>query len=204
MNISVSFCILGTLAVMPLLQADIITYSFAGMASGSVGSQVFTNATVSATGTADTNSIVNAGVFPFNEIDFAAGSETLTISGIGSGTFANLLYVVDNYGSGVLLLGGLFPTGNADIIELTNSDLGSNVFSNYFLNTSIGPIGPAPDEAVAAWQDIPTSLGDVSLSSYTNVTFQAKVVPEPSSSSLLLTSLLALAFLAKRLTRRPE
>ena len=111
---------------------------------------MFVDATVHVAATADTKNIQNAGVFPFNEIDFAPGAAMLTISGIGSGTFTNLVYIVDNYGSGVLLLGGLFPSRNVDIISLTDADLRSSVFSTYFLDTSIGPIGPAPDEAVAS------------------------------------------------------
>jgi len=121
---------------------------------------------------------------------------------VGSGTFTNLVYVVDNYGTGVLVLGGLFPSGNVDIVELTDADLGSTVFSTYFLNTSLGPIGPAPDEAVAAWQNIPTSFGNVTVTNYTDVTFQAKVVPEPSSGALLLWCLLLVVVLLRGLDPR--
>ena len=194
---------LGIVAFAGLMHGDTLaTYVFTGAADGSVGAQTFTDATLNVTGTADIKNIGNGGPFQFNEIDFNPGAAILTIGGVGSGTFTNLVYVVDNYGTGVLVLGGLFPSGNVDIVELTDADLGSTVFSTYFLNTSLGPIGPAPDEAVAAWQNIPTSFGNVTVTNYTDVTFQAKVVPEPSSGALLLCGLLLVVVLLRGLDPR--
>lgn len=190
MRTSTCCCFLGLLALTPLLHANAVTYTFTGVAIGSVGAQTFLDATVTVTAKSDTNN-VEAGFTQFNEIDFMAGAATVGISGIGSGTFDDLVYIVDNYGSDVLLLGGLFPSGNADIIELTDADLGRPVFSNYFLTTSLGPIGPAPDEAVASWQNIPTTLGDVSLTTYGAISFQATVAPEPSGQCLFLIGLFA-------------
>jgi hypothetical protein len=101
------------------------TYGSAGAASGSVGAKKFANATLNVTGTADITNIGNGGPFPFNEIDFHPGSAVLSISGVASSTFTNLVYIVEDYGTGVLLLASLFPSGNADVIELTDTDLGS-------------------------------------------------------------------------------
>jgi hypothetical protein len=86
---------LGTLALSPLLRADLATYVFSGTASGSVGTQAFSDATLSVTGIADTNNIVvNPLGFGFDEIDFAPGAAALTISGAGAGTFTNLVFIV--------------------------------------------------------------------------------------------------------------
>ena len=195
---------LGIVLMASLAHGDpLATYVFNGTANGSVGGQTFTDMTLSVTGPADTKNIVNGGPFKFNEIDFNPGAAILSIGGVGSGTFSNLVFVVDNYGNGVLLLGGLFGLATSDIINLTDADLGSNVFSTYFLNTSIGPIGPAPDEAVAAWRNIPTSLGNVTVTSYTDVTFQATVVPEPSSNALLIGGLLLIAVMFRTKIVRP-
>ena len=195
---------LGSVVLTPLLcGAPLGTYIFSGKASGSVGSQIFSGATLSVTGTADTQNI-EQGFLPFKEIDFSPGAAVLTISGVGSATFSGLVFIVDNYGNGLLLLGGLFsPLGASDIIELTDADLGSSIFATYFLNTSIGPIGPAPDRAIASWQGISTSLGTVSLTSYTDVTFQAIVVPEPTSYILVVSGLLSLVALLHRRKLRP-
>jgi hypothetical protein len=174
------------------------------VANGSIGAQTFLDTTVTVTAKSDTNN-VGGGFAQFNEIDFMPGAATLAISGIGSGAFDDLVYIVDNYGSDVLLLGGLFPSGNADIIKLTDADLGRPVFSNYFLTTSLGPIGPAPDEVVASWQNIPTTLGDVSLTTYGAISFQTTVGPEPSGQSLFLMGLFATgsaALLMRRGRRR--
>lgn len=203
MRTSTCCCFWGILALTPLLHANAVTYTFRGVANGSVGTQTFLDATVTVTAKSDTSN-VEAGFAQFNEIDFIPGTATLAISGFGSGTFDDLVYIVDNYGSDVLLLGGLFPSGNADIIELTDADLGSPVFSNYFLTTSLGPIGPSPDEAVASWQNIPTTLGDVSLTTYGAISFQATVGPEPSGQYLVVTGLFAtgIAALLMRWRRR--
>ena len=199
MKISLHVCFLGIVLLAPLAHGDALaTYVFTGTANGSVGTQTFTDVTLSVTGTADTKNIGNGGPFRFNEIDFNPGAAILSIGGVGSGIFSDLVFIVDNYGNGVLLLGGLFGPAASDIVELRDADLGSSVFSTYFLNTSIGPIGPDPDEAVAAWQNIPTSLGTVTVTSYTDVTFEATVVPEPSSSALLVSGLLLVGVLFRK------
>lgn len=187
-------------AMNPLLNAgQIMTYVVSGTASGSVQSSngnstdTFSNVALTITGTADVNTLGESPAFGFNEIDFQPGAALLTISGLGSATFSNLVFIVDNYRNGVLVLGGSFtPTTGLDIVEMTDSDVGSNVFSTYFLDTSIGPVGPAPDEAVASWQNIQTSFGGVTVTSYDDVTFSAAAVPEPGS---LMTTIGGLALL---------
>ena len=61
----------------------------------SVGAKTFANATLNVTGTADITNIGNGGPFPFNEIDFHPGSAVLSISGVASSTFTNLVYIVE-------------------------------------------------------------------------------------------------------------
>jgi len=50
MNTSMCMYLLGTLALAPLLHADLVTYGFFGTASGSLGTQAFSGATLSVTG----------------------------------------------------------------------------------------------------------------------------------------------------------
>jgi len=172
------------------------TYVFTGVASGSLGGTNFTNATLTITATGDTQNI-QPGFNSFNELDFAPGDTKVTISGIGTAGFTNFIYVVDDFGTGVLNLGGLFSQGNLVLISMTNASVGSTAFSNYFLSTSLGPLGEAADN-VTNWLNLPTSSGPLSLDSYTNVSFQAGVTPEPRTFVLLPLGLAALLLIKKR------
>jgi hypothetical protein len=100
-------CVLGIVAVAPLVHAGTLAnYVFSGTANGSIGAHTFTDATLNVTGIADIQNIENVSAFSFNEIDFLPRAASLTITGLGSGTFTNLVYIVGNYGTGALLLGG--------------------------------------------------------------------------------------------------
>jgi hypothetical protein len=78
------------------------------------------------------------------------------------------------------------------------------VFLAYFLNTSIGPIGPAPDGRSQGGKTYPLFLAAFTITSYTNVAVQATVVPEPGNYLLLGAGLLLVARpLGRKMLRSP-
>jgi hypothetical protein len=133
--------------------------------------------------------------FPFRELDFSPGNATFTLGGVRSGVFSTLTYVVDNFGTGALAFGGLFGGPTAEnLVLLLDADLALPVFSTYFLDRPLGPIGPAPNRVVEWFgqmpEVMPTSAGQLTIANFQDITFTAVVVPEPSTLICALTGLL--------------
>ncbi|MGO9230636.1 MAG: hypothetical protein ACLQKA_15705 [Bryobacteraceae bacterium] len=162
-------------------------YTFTGTASGTVGGTPFTNATLTVTSTGNVSAVSCTG--GTCELNVAAGASSFTISGIGSGTFSGASYVFDNQNFG---LAG-FGVGTDDI-QIYDSSIGSAAFATYNLLSSIGPLGPeAADPSTSDWVNLSTSLGSFTVTSFTNVTFQATIggstLGTPVPASLLLVGL---------------
>src|SRR6266853_543972 len=169
-------------AASPVFADSIGTYTFTGTASGTIGGTVFSNAALTVTASGFISTITNgAGIFLLN---VPGGSASFTIIGVGSGTFTDATYVFDNTGLGIAGFGDLGPSPCCDIIQIRDSDIGSSAFASYDLKSSIGPLGGAPDPALAQWVGRNTSLGSFTVTQYNGVTFQA-TVPEPATLTLL-------------------
>jgi hypothetical protein len=147
-----------------------ITYVFAGTASGTVGESSFSGALLTVTATGDTNDVtfdsVN-GTYKDSKL-----STTITISGIGTMTVTpgegNSDYVFDNQPSSKIGYGVTGITNCCDIIQFVNT-----AYQTYALKTAIGPLPFDQDLSIADWVNVPTSMGPLTLSSYTNNTFAA-------------------------------
>jgi len=178
--------------------ADTVTYTFTGDASGSVGSTSFTNSAFTITVTADTSNIseFTLGCVPTACTIFSVEGSTATLSVDGLTTaITSPIGVFDNQTVDVLGLSRITGSGPAglgmDLLDLT-----SPVFGTYNLSGSLSAVGPfdmgSLDEFNCSAGCVITSIGNVSMTSASQVTFTDPVnTPEPTSTLLLGTGLLA-------------
>ena len=169
--------------------ADTIIFTIQGTGSGTVNSTAFTNQSFTLTVTTDTT-LVTA----FNLGDGETGFQTpnvagagISIGGIGSGTFTDVQSIfVNNTSDFVGITDGV--SGN-DLVDGFNSS-----FTTYTLQTSIGPVPIAPLEALDQFNNISTTLGNVTFTMATNVFFTATTVftPEPGTTLLAAAGVLLL------------
>jgi hypothetical protein len=156
-------------------RAGMITYTETFTASGTLGTQTFTDAMVTITGTGDTTGVVASGASFFNAV-----TATVTIAGIGTATFTDSINATSDT--------GFSPprAGFSDASQLGHDimETGNSVFGSYDLTTAIGPdSGPS----VSQGSGYNTDQGALSFSSFSDSTFQATLstVPEPASLTLL-------------------
>jgi hypothetical protein len=193
------FVVVALSGLSSLFGSPIGTYTFTGIASGSIGSANFSDATLTVTATGDVSTVMFTS--PTYFLDIPGGSSTFSISGIGSGTFSDETYVFDNT-DGVAGFGDDGATKCCDIIQTYDSAIGSTAFATYNLQSSIGPLGPeASDPSTSDWAGLNTSLGSFTVTSYDSVVFQATVgtVPEPRTLPALGIGLVGMmVFMARR------
>jgi len=142
-----------------------VTYSFSGLATGTIGSTLFTDAEFNITGFGDTANIVPlaAGV-PCNDLS----DVTFTISGIDSGYVTSRLSIAANTGRELLALTrGLCADGGPLWLSGYDAPIGA-----YNLATAIGPLSLASPSAQTA-ADPDTWSGVLSIHSITSLTFKA-------------------------------
>lgn len=181
-----------------------ITYLFTGTASGSytpVGGTVtsFVRQDLSVTINTDTTNIdttrFGAGTPATNALVSGA---TITISGIGTGTFTLPLYVFDNQATETVGFGDL---SHLDLINVRNLAAG---LDTYGLVTAFGPITGTPPNFVSQFSNVDVGIGSLSISTLNDATFQAitgrNAVPEPASLALLGLGLIGLGFSRRKNT----
>jgi hypothetical protein len=181
MRRNLAFALLAFAAPTTALHAAPITYTETVTASGTLGSTPFANALVTLTQTADTANIVQSGVV----IGIPATTSTVTVAGIGAGTFTipTATFVVP-----IASLGGLLA-GPIDLTSFPIVALLNPAFATYDLQSSIGPLSGTA--FINTGLPFATTAGGLVLTSTSSpATFQA-VIPEPSS--LVLTGVAALA-----------
>jgi hypothetical protein len=175
------------LAASCLSASPVLTYTFTGTASGSIGGTNFTGVSLSVFASADATSASCTAGTCFQNLP--GGGASFTLGGIGSGVFNGDTYFFDNQNFATAGFGDNTAIHCCDIIQL-----GAPVFGTYDLTTPIGPIGPgASNPSVGDWVDLNTSLGAFTVTQFTNYTFQATVAdtatPEPSTLFLLAAGL---------------
>jgi hypothetical protein len=168
-----SFFIASALAAAAAAQAVPITYSFSGVANGTVGAQAFVRNDLLVTVTTDTTNIDTT----------RFGSGILATAALLNASFS--LYVFNNQGTQTLGFGNI---ANNDLIDLENVAV---PLSTYGLVTPLTFMGTPPN-FIFQFQNVGTSLGALSLSGLTDAVFTASVaaVPEPSTYGMLAAGLM--------------
>ncbi len=161
--------------------AATLTYTEQAPASGSLGSQPFSDALVTLTLTGDTNSVQQLlpGVYVLINTTF------LSVSGVGSAVFTDEVQVVANQGQSSAGFGDV-STNNA-IFFTKNS-----AFHTYDLQSAIAPdLGPSVFNSGLSFD---TTAGMLVLDGVGFATFAAaaSTVPEPATKLPILVSLVGL------------
>jgi len=185
-------------------RAETITYTFSAVASGTL--RTFAGTTTSFTDRAlvvtiptDTNNIdtTRFGLGVPATHNLVRGF--VSIDGVGSSPFNDLLYVFDNQGGASIGFGDL--THN-DLFTIVNTTAGLGA---YGLVTALGPIGGRTGTEV--WRQFNSVIFDFGAITLTrdlqNVSFQAALaaVPEPQTWGLMLAGLGFVGALARRRAR---
>jgi hypothetical protein len=179
------------LAGVGLVRAEPITYTTSAMGSGSLGGVNFTNALMTIALVGDTNAVMMTSPGFWQVLDI---SGTVTVAGVGTGTFIIPVGTFDN--QNVSVAGNQSRgTGEPDILDVSNP-----AFLSYDLRTSIGPLSGTPlfNPSIP----FPTTSGNFNINSVAGMsTFEATTgpaVPEPSALALSVVGLASLAFISCR------
>jgi hypothetical protein len=156
-------------------QASIIVVTETAIGSGSLGGTNFTNQLITMTSTYDTSAVAMTSTGFFR---VANTSASVTVAGIGTGSFSGSTTTFDNQTFSPPAAGIADVATNASILDTFN-----NAFASYDLKSAIGPItGPA---FINSGQSFATSAGAFIITSVPgNVTYTAApptTVPEPST-----------------------
>ena len=177
-----------------------ITYTFSGIGSGQVfGGAFFNNAPFTISLSADTDNVVPL-LFPthpeLTAVIVDCSSSTFSITGLGTGMFTVPTVVFDNLSLGALGFSVAVPAGlPSDVLDIKAPD-----FFSYGLTTSIGPVGPVDSSYLSFI--MPTTLGNLALSSASTISFDAVIVPEPSTILMVVGG--AFLLLPRRICRTPK
>ena len=159
------------------LAGPVITFTFSGTGSGTIGGTTFTSEMFDITIMGDTNNVQAVPGFP-NSIRILSNSASIDIAGSTS-SITPQLSVFRNTGGFV----GLALPPSTDLIRGPSG----TVFGTWDMTTSIGPI--TSTATFANWNsvNIATSDGQLIFNDVDELqtTFAATVVPEPSAALFL-------------------
>jgi len=181
------------------------TFTFTGTGTGSISGIPFANVTLTVTAPGDFSTVSCASGVCF--LHLAAGAASFTIDGL-SGTFSDPTYFFDNQTSTLFgLPAGVAGFGDgSDVIQMYGALIGTPIFGTYDLQSAIGPLGPqASDPSTADWSNLSTSLGNFTVTSFNDFTFQVTTaIPEPDALILVGVSLCGLAIWRFRSPVKPR
>ncbi len=130
--------LLGSATQVPA-QAAPITYTLTTTATGTLGAKSFTNAVVTVTLTGDTSN-VTAGPAPYTDVWVNSGAATVSVVGIGTGTFTDSIQIICTLNDAAAL-------GVAQAVLILDNTTGTGIlaqtgsaFSSYDLRSPLGPL----------------------------------------------------------------
>jgi hypothetical protein len=143
--------------------------------SGTIGASSFTDAsfTLHLDGdTADRRTVLDPDID-----DIPLTSASIEIAGVGTAQFTipTRVFVARGGPPSAAAAGFALESGN-DILDIDNP-----AFDTWDMTTSIGPASNANLYPLFQAVDLPTTLGELDFSAYSNGTFTAAVMPEPAS-----------------------
>lgn len=181
-------------------QATPITFVFsASGVNGALDSTSFSDASLVVTIHADTSDIIAWSGDSVGSNTSLTG--TFSLSGIGSGSFDDLLYVFNDQADEVV---GFGDDVHFDLVDILAPGMG---LDTYDMKSAFGPLAGSVDPgALSQFADVGTSLGSLTLTSAREGTFQASAqsvsVPEPSNLLMFALGLLGVAFILRRSAMR--
>lgn len=185
MTVKLRFVLVATLllsSVQPLNAAVLVT-TIKGIANGGLGGQTFQEAAFTITATGETSQIQ----LPLAHTYQLPVVASVTVEGIGSGTFTNPIVVTSNQPKSIAGFGDL-------VVDRSILFVKNDLFRFYNLQDSIGPLtGITPHNA---GDQFPTTSGIFLLSNVLFASFEATLIPEPASLSLI--GIAAVAILRRR------
>ncbi len=155
------------LLLTALAGADPLTVTISGTGSGSVGGNAYNSAAFTFTFESDTNLITTPSCCTTAFTTPGGTPATFWIAGIGSGTLTGDQAVFANPSPNELAA-GIWHYNVSDWLSAS-----SNAFANYRLSTSLGPVSSSM--AFAFNDSFPSSMGTLTLSSVSGVTYKAVV-----------------------------
>lgn len=184
-----SWLFLGILVSGSLCLAAPITFTFQGTGSGTVNTVPFSSASFTFTESSDTSLVTSSSIpgFSINYITPFASGSIINIAGFGTGTISTLTDVADSQ--------DLVTPGNSFVAfaMTTGGDVAGRavIFATYNLQSALGPISTT--NPFVSNFTISSTLGTVSFSSVSNITFTATTIPEPGTFPFMCVGALLLA-----------
>ena len=172
-------------------QAVPIAYTFSGTAAGTLNSATFSNSALLVTITTDTTNIDTTRFGAGTSATAALVNGSISITGVGTGSFTQQLYAFNNKSAQVVGFGSLV---NSDLINVANSSGGLNT---YGLITDFSVSGSS---FISQFNNWGTSFGTLSLSNLTGASFNATLapIPEPGTYALMAAGLAFVGAFARR------
>src|SRR5258708_18052232 len=155
------------LLLTALAGADPLTVTISGTGSGSVGGNAYNSAAFTFRFESDTKLITSQSCCTTAFTPPGGTPATSWIAGIGSGTLTGDKAVFANPSPNELAA-GIWHYNVSDWLSAS-----SNAFANYRLSTSLGPVSSSM--AFAFNDSFPSSMGTLTLSSVSGVTYKAVV-----------------------------
>ena len=172
-----------------------ITFTESATATGSLGSNPFTNSLITLTASGDTSNVVDNGAAGFTLLPVTVSINIVSLTTTANLTDTAAVFSCQNcITAAVGIIDVDAVLGAFDVLDTVD-----NAFRGYALMTSIGPITGAIDFNTG--RNFNTNLGLFEISSAGNATFTAAAgtsAPEPATVALFGLGLAGLAVLKRR------
>jgi hypothetical protein len=171
------FSIVYVIVVINPLFAQSIIYTFSGECDGRLEDSYFYNVDYEVVIQGDTQDVVWA-PHPTDDVAVIINlSGFIEIEGEGVASLTLPLYVFCNQSMNVLGFGNSGNSGSSYHLDLIDLDGLGDVFNNYELKMSYGPILDTTPR-YSQFGDVETDRGLLTLSPVHDVTFQAELIPD--------------------------